>query len=210
MESLRRASAAPCSSWGRSNLRGPSSVPFIDSCRSNLGPRSAEFQCQILLPLSGRAGLGLQALQLRSLDGKHNGGTTSRRAGEQRRDRDRRLVPQRGQDDKIDVGRSRWFSLELKEEDWPWVYSRGSQTSACHLDSRSTRRASRTETTVRRDLLGETHESSDSPDDHGQPWERYSPEQTDEHQVPCIRSAHGTGVIHEKDEPADGCRVGAS
>ena len=33
--------------------------------------------------------------------------------------------PQRGQDGKIGVRGSRWFSLELKEEDRPWVYSRG-------------------------------------------------------------------------------------
>ena len=33
--------------------------------------------------------------------------------------------PHRGQDGKIDVRRSRWFSLELNEEEWPWVYARG-------------------------------------------------------------------------------------
>ena len=33
--------------------------------------------------------------------------------------------PQRGQDGKIDVRGSRWFSLKLKEEDWSWVYSWG-------------------------------------------------------------------------------------
>ena len=32
--------------------------------------------------------------------------------------------PQR-QDSKINVRGSRWVSLELNEEDWPWVYSRG-------------------------------------------------------------------------------------
>ena len=33
--------------------------------------------------------------------------------------------PHRGQDGKIDVRGSRWFSLELSEEEWPWVYGRG-------------------------------------------------------------------------------------
>ena len=33
--------------------------------------------------------------------------------------------PHRGQDGKIDVRRSRWFSLELNEEEWLWVYARG-------------------------------------------------------------------------------------
>ena len=79
-----------------------------------------------------------------------------------------------------------------------------------HLDPRITRRVSRTETTIRGDHPGETYESSDSADDHGQWWERCSSKQIDEHQIPSFRSAHGTGVIHAKDEPADGRRVGAS
>ena len=33
--------------------------------------------------------------------------------------------PNRGQDGKIDVRGSRWFSLELNEEEWPWIYARG-------------------------------------------------------------------------------------
>ena len=31
----------------------------------------------------------------------------------------------RTEDGKIDVRRSRWFSLELNEEEWPWVYAWG-------------------------------------------------------------------------------------
>ena len=33
--------------------------------------------------------------------------------------------PHRGQDGKIVVRGSRWFSLELNEEEWPWVFARG-------------------------------------------------------------------------------------
>ena len=33
--------------------------------------------------------------------------------------------PHRGQDGKIDIRGSRWFSLELSEEEWPWIFARG-------------------------------------------------------------------------------------
>ena len=61
----------------------------------------------------------------------------------------------------------------------------GSKTSVRRLDFPSTCRVSRTGTTVRGDPPGEAHESSDSPDNHGQPWERCSSKQADEHQFPA-------------------------
>ena len=33
--------------------------------------------------------------------------------------------PRTGQDGKIDIRGSRWFSLELIEEEWPWIFARG-------------------------------------------------------------------------------------
>ena len=91
---------------------------------------------RILPPLSGRPSLGLQALQLRGLDGKHNGGTACSRAGKQREDGDRRLVPAKrtGRQDRCQrvamvFARTERGRLALGPQS-------GSKTSACHLDSK--------------------------------------------------------------------------
>ena len=115
--------------------------------------------------------------------------------------------PHRGQDGKIDVRGSRWFSLELNEEEWLWVYARGRKPALIisTLESLSVLVALKLHYGAT--PLGETHESSDSADDHGQPWERCSSQQIDEHQIHSFRSAHGTGVIHAKDEHKEADRL---
>ena len=99
--------------------------------------------------------------------------------------------PHRRQDGKIDVRGSRWFSLELNEEEWPWVYAWGRKPALIISSLESLAAIVAPKILYGETSTGETHESSDSADDYGQ-------------------SAHGTGIIHEKDDPADGCGVGAS
>ena len=160
---------------------GPKRWPFFGPILIHVAPPSvlntqSSTLCQILPPLSGGPGLGLQALQLRSIDGKHTGGTRVDAQASSGRTGVGGWFPQRGQDGKIDVRGSRWFSLELKEEDWPSVYSWGRKPTLII----STLEALAVLVTLKL-LFEETHpgearESSDGPDEHGQCFSK----QTDE------------------------------
>ena len=88
---LRKASGASCLSWGRSSSRGLSSDPCIDSCRSIPDPQCAKFH-----PTSDSSSamwpIGYQALGTTTA----HGGTTSGRAGKQRKDWDWRMLSAQG------------------------------------------------------------------------------------------------------------------
>ena len=84
-----------------------------------------------------------------------------------------------------------------------------SETVAGNFYSGGSRRPCGVETTVRRSAQNFTDEGRDGPDAHRPPRERCTSEQAHDDEISRVRSAHGTRNVHEEDEPADGCRVGA-
>ena len=78
---------------------------------------------QILPPLSGRSGIRFSALQLRSMESTTVAPRVDAQASSERTGIGG-WFPHRGQDGKIDIRGSRLFSLELIEEEWPWIFAR--------------------------------------------------------------------------------------
>ena len=106
----------------------------------------------------------------------------------------------------IDLSRSPWFSLEIMEEDWPWIFEKDRKAAlvistlealavlvALKLQFGEIPGGGRTNVTVASTLTGE----------------RCSSEQTYDDEVSRVRSAHGTVLQHEEDEHSDGCSLNA-
>ena len=68
--------------------------------------------------------------------------------------------------------RSTWFSLEILEEDWPWIFAKDRETALVQV-------------AVRRGTGRQQNESHDRPDTHRQSRERCSSEQTHDPRPLC-------------------------
>ena len=112
-------------------------------------------------------------------------------------------------DGRLDLKASPWFSLESLEDEWPWVFAKSRKSSLVISTLEALAVLVGLKLTVRRSAQNFTDEGRDSPDAHRQPRERCTSEQANDDEISRVRSVHGTRNLHEEDEPADGCRVGA-
>ena len=81
----------------------------------------------------------------------------------------------------------------------------GEQGSTHYFDARGTRGFGGLQTSVRRDAQRGQEQGQDRTDHHRQPGERISTQQAYDDEVPRVRSAHGTILLHEENECSDGC-----
>ena len=200
--SSRKGWGESCSSWARWNLSDPSSghctgfvtihprnsvrkvAPCVSFILRHLTQlvQSRHYSCAVELVEQQELTHKPVARERRSLDGTH---TWTR----------------------MDV--SPWCALEILEKDWPWVYAKGQKASL--VLSTLEALAALVALTLQHNETPFTHQTKvliapSLTDNRG---ERCCTEQADENEISRVRSAHGTCHVHEEDESADGCRVGA-
>ena len=117
--------------------------------------------------------------------------------------------PRRNSSGSIDLAMSRYFSMEITEQDWPWIYERERESKAACIISTLEALAVLAAFKLQ---FGETPGEGKNrvriaPTITDNQGGRISTQQTYDDEVPRVRSAHGTILLHEENEYPDGCRL---
>ena len=109
--------------------------------------------------------------------------------------------------DPLTIAISPLFSMEITEQEWQWIYEKESKAARIisTLEALAVLVALKLQ-------FGETPGEGKNrvmiaPTITDKPGERISTQQTYDDEVPRVRSAHGTILLHEENEYLDGCRV---